>query len=245
MLEIQKIEFNKYYNNFDIKEESINKKYLHSLRVMDHAINIANSLNLSDTLVEVIGTAGLLHDIGRFKQWEDYKTFYDINSVDHAKLGSDILSKNNYISKYILNEKYIDLVIEAVYEHNKYKIKEGLDFNTEIVCKIVRDADKLDILEMQNNYEIDSNIEINKEYIDNIYKRKCCVNTNKENEADKVIKQICFLYDINFQYSLNYLYDKGILHNKFYAIRNNKSGDVNISDLEREVTNYLKSLISK
>jgi len=37
---------------------------------------------------------GLLHDYGRFIQWKKYKTFTDIDSIDHADLGVNLLTSN-------------------------------------------------------------------------------------------------------------------------------------------------------
>ena len=107
MLKKQKIEFRKYFEKFDVKNENILRKYNHSLKVMDNAIEIAKTLNLSDEMLEIVGVAGLLHDIGRCEQMRKYNTYVDINSIDHAKLGVEILKKNDYIKRYLIDNKYI------------------------------------------------------------------------------------------------------------------------------------------
>ena len=238
MLEIQKNEFKKYFESFDTTNENISRKYNHSIRVMNYSIEIAKSLNLSELMTEIVGIAGLLHDIGRFEQWKKYETYSDLNSIDHAKLGVDILKHNNYIRNYISNDKYLNIIYSAVYEHNKYKISENLSFNEEIVCKIIRDADKLDILKTQGN-NINSNVVFHQQMLQNIYNKQVCINKKEDNEADKIIKQLCFIFDINFQYSLKFIKSENILNNKLKLLKNHCPESINLEDIEKELSNYL------
>lgn len=238
MLEVQKNEFKNYFENFDTTNENILRKYNHSIRVMEYSLEIAKSLNLSEIIIEIIGIAGLLHDIGRFEQWKKYGTYSDLNSIDHGKLGVDILKHNNYIKNFIFDDKYINYIYSAVFEHNKYKISSNLSFNEEIVCKIIRDADKLDLLKTQGN-SINSNVIFHPEILENIYNKQCCINTKQDNEADRIIKQVCFIFDINFQYSLKYIINENILNNKLQLLKNNCPENINLDDIEGELNNYL------
>lgn len=238
MLEVQMNEFKKYFENFDTTNENILRKYNHSIRVMEYSLEIAKSLNLPEIMIKIIGIAGLLHDIGRFEQWKKYGTYSDLHSIDHGKLGVEILKHNNYIKNYIFDEQYINIIYCSVYEHNKYKISDNLSFNEEIVCKIIRDADKLDILETQGN-SIKSNVIFHQEILENIYNKQCCINRKQDNEADRIIKQICFIYDINFQYSLKYIKSKNILNNKLQLLKNNCPENINLDDIEDELNDYL------
>ena len=242
MLDIQKNEFKKYFEKFDTKNENISRKYHHSIRVMNHSIEIAKTLNLSESMIEIVGISGLLHDIGRFEQWKMYKTYSDLNSVNHAELGIEILKKNSYIKKYIFNSNYEDIIFKAIYEHNRYKLSEGLNSNEELVCKIIRDSDKLDIMETQGNY-VQPNLKFHKEILENIYKKQCCVNSNFENDADRIIKIICFIYDINFQYSFRYIKEKNILDNKLQLLEACCPELVDLCNIEKNLNSYLNEQI--
>lgn len=243
MLEIQKSEYEKYFKNFDTANENLLRKYYHSIRVMEYSIKIASSLNLPDELIEIIATAGLLHDIGRFEQWKNYQTYMDISSVDHAELGVEILKRDNYIKNYISDDKYANIIYKTIYEHNKNKISKNLSYAEEIFCKIIRDADKLDILETQGN-TIQSDAICHREYFENIYNKQCCVNNKDDNEADRIIKMICFVYDINFQYSIQYIKDKNIIHNKLQLLKNNCPEGIKLDEIEKELNNYLNCIKS-
>lgn len=66
-LEKSKEEFLKYTENYDLENESIKRKQLHSLRVMRISKEIASGLNLNDDEKQIAILIGLLHDIARFE----------------------------------------------------------------------------------------------------------------------------------------------------------------------------------
>lgn len=207
-LEKCKEEFLKYTENFNLEIVPIKRKQLHSLRVMEKSKEIAKSLNLSEKEVEIATLIGLLHDIGRFEQYTKYKTFTDHKSVDHAKLGVEILKKDNYIKKYITDEKWIKIIYTAILNHNKFKIQEGLSEKELLFCKIIRDADKADIMYegakiFWNTKEEVENI--NKEFVEDVVlesvRKHQLIDRTKlenENELDSMIIMLCFTFDINY-----------------------------------------------
>lgn len=207
-LEKAKKEFETFVKQYDLKNEKIKRKFGHSFRVMENAGQIAKSLNLSGEEIELSKLIGLLHDIGRFEQEKIYKTFKDHESIDHGDLGVDILEKENYIREYIVENKYDNIILKAIKNHNKLYIEDGLTKQELLFSKIVRDADKLDIF-----YEGVKLFWTNKEEIEEINKSKLsskAIETfNKNNlmdkkdiitEADGILNFIGFMFDINFKY---------------------------------------------
>ena len=188
-LENAKKEFEKFIQQYDLEDERIKRKFGHSFRVMENTGEIAKSLNLSNEEIELSKLIGLLHDIGRFEQERIYKTFKDHKSIDHGDLGVEILKKDKYIRKYIEEDKYDNIILKAIKNHNKLYIEEGLTKQELLFSKIVRDADKLDIF-----YE---GVEI---FWTNLMDRK-----NIITEADKVLNLIGFMFDINFKYDFKIL----------------------------------------
>src|SRR5699024_106281 len=94
-------EFLQYTKKFDLNNPNIDRKVYHSIRVSRISKEIAKDLNLSDEEIDLAMLIGILHDIGRFEQFTVYKTYNDLKSIDHGRLGVDILTENNYIRKYI------------------------------------------------------------------------------------------------------------------------------------------------
>lgn len=111
----------------------------------ENARNIALSLNLSNEEVKLAELIGLLHDICRFEQVKLYGTFYDNKSIDHATKGLEVLFEDKHIRKFVTEDKYDAVIFKAINNHNKFYIEKGLNEKELLHCKIIRDADKMDI----------------------------------------------------------------------------------------------------
>lgn len=167
MIDIEKAkeEFLKYTANYDHNTYKIEKKEEHSLRVVEKSTIIANYLKLNDEdrlLAELIG---LLHDIGRFEQVRRYNTFSDQKSgVNHGELGAEILFKDGLIRRFIAEDKYDEIIRKAIVNHNRTYIDKDLTERELLFAKIIRDADKADIMYIAATENMD------KEYTEEDYK---------------------------------------------------------------------------
>ena len=145
-LEEAKKEFIRYTDCYDLTNDNISRKKYHSLRVMEISKKIAEEENFSEEEVEIATLIGLLHDIARFKQYTEYNTFKDAESFDHGDIAIEILESYNYLRKYIKTDKYDEIIKLAIKNHNKFAIQDGLREEQNKFCKLIRDADKIDIL---------------------------------------------------------------------------------------------------
>lgn len=217
-IENAKQEFLEYTGKFDISNINIERKREHSLRVMQISKTIAENLKLSNEQIKLATLIGLLHDIGRFEQYKKYESFKDHETIDHGALGVEILKKDEYIKKYIENEKYYDVILKAIYNHNKYKIEDGVNSEEDIFCKIIRDADKLDIfyeeIEMFSLNKKDKMSEsfVSEAVMQQFLNYKQVENTTIKTIADIVIRTISFIYDINYKESLKIVKEKDYIN---------------------------------
>ena len=165
--------FAEYVRNYDPSDEKIKLKIDHTYRVAGLWQRIAESLGLSEPEVDIAWLLGMLHDIGRFEQIRRFGTFNDVQSVDHAEFGADLLFKEGLIRKFaegyyeecelarsgneeaeqiIKNNEYHNkdtgLLEMAIRQHNKYRVKEDLTERQRMFCDILRDADKVDIFKV-------------------------------------------------------------------------------------------------
>lgn len=147
MIDIEKVEnkFQEYVSKFNSKQGRIKLKIDHIKRVAEISEMLANYLKLNEEQTRLAKAIGIFHDIGRFKQVEMYDTFSDKDSINHAELGVKILFDENLIEDFGIEEKYKKIIKLAILNHNKDKIEEGLTEEENLFCKIIRDADKLDI----------------------------------------------------------------------------------------------------
>lgn len=95
--------FNEYVSSYDLNDPKILDKKGHSIRVMNIAKSIAESLKLSELEIYIATLVGLLHDIGRFNQVKIYGTFNDYESFDHGNEGFRVLKST--IDKFTNDKK--------------------------------------------------------------------------------------------------------------------------------------------
>lgn len=245
MIDIKKSkdEFMKYTNNYGIENENIDRKIYHSLRVMEISKKIATNMGLVNEQIELATLIGLLHDIGRFEQFKIYQTYSDLESIDHGDLGADILKQNNFIRNFIKEAKYDGIILKSVQNHNKYKIADDLNKEEKLFCKIVRDADKIDILYeaieifwKNGREEIQNDLISDKVYNEFLSKKPIKKDKNmKKNGIDKLVLMLAFVFDINFHESLEILkkedYLNKILNNFDFKRQDTKEKIENIRNV--------------
>ena len=243
-----KKEFKKYIGNYDLVNSEIERKVGHSYRVAEISEKIARSLNLTDEEIELATLIGLLHDIGRFEQQIRYGTYNVICSIDHGKLGVEILEKNDYLRNYIKDDKYDNIIKTSIYNHNKYEIEKGLDHKTLTFGKIIRDSDKLDIFYEAIEVYWKDNIKVEEGITEKVLKDfkfgRQILNQDKITQLDKAIAIISFIYDINYLESFKMIKEKNYINkivNKFEI----EDDDVKkqFEEVRRIANNYVEDKI--
>lgn len=207
--------FDKYVSNYDMNVKEINYKYYHSYRVMDNMVTIAKAMNLEMKDVNLAKCIGLLHDIARFEQFKRYHSFNDIN-MDHGDYGVEILKETDALKYFDIEKDDYDVVYKAIKNHNKYLVEDNLSKRELLFAKMIRDADKIDILYALGNKKLK---EIFREDGGNIrgsiskqfYQNKLVKLKFDENEDENIIVLFSFIFDFNFSVSYQIL-----KHNKYY-----------------------------
>lgn len=245
--------FDEFTSEFDLLNSNIMGKRLHSFRVMNLSNMIAKSLNLSKDKIQIATLIGLLHDIARFEQYTKYKTFKDKLSFDHGNYAVQILDK--HLREYIKSKEYDRIIKISIKNHNKIKIEDGLNENEIMFCKIIRDADKLDILNeatlifwnKEDMREEIKNTTIFKDVKSEFYLHKLIDRRNKRGlpGVNGVISYLAFVYDINFKKSFEIIegkkYINQIIDRFEYKDRKVRSDMEEIKDeLNKYINNKLK-----
>lgn len=234
--------FDEFIGGYDIKDDRIKLKYDHTFRVVNFCEAIASSLNLSSEDIELAKLIGLLHDVGRFEQIKRYDTFQDLVSADHALLGTEILNKDNLITQFIDNEDK-QLVLTAIFNHNKLDILTGLYERGKRFCNIIRDADKLDILVMYSEKIISIKPNagvINKEVMNNLINKEQVMIGNTKSKIDLYLCGVGFVFDLNYKYSINYINKNHLLANLMdLLINTNQQEYDNLLIIKKIMDEYL------
>lgn len=212
----------KFYGEDSVVNQNIELKEKHTLNVAKHAVNIAKSLNLTEDEINKAEVIGLFHDIGRFEQFKRYKTFSDCISANHASLGIEILDENKILSDISESEK--NIIIKAISLHNTKELPCDLNENDELFCKLIRDADKLDIFRVIIEYEKErkenpnpaiDNLPFtsgyNKELLKDILMGEKISNNALKNYNDRKLYELSWITDLNFPFSFAYIKENKVL----------------------------------
>ena len=225
-IENAKKELVKHVNELSIDNPRIQMKLGHIIRVAENCKKLAIYLKLTQEQIQLAELIGLLHDIGRFEQYKiiDKKQKEKFN---HGEAGVEILKKDNYIRKYIEEDTFDDIIYTAVQEHNKYQISEGLSQEKELFCKMIRDADKLDLIyegaviyweEPERKRQVEEG-KLSEKMLENVYQKKLADSRNSISETDQILRFSSYVFDINFSYSFKVLKENDNMNkmiDKFY-----------------------------
>lgn len=231
--------FDKYVSNYDMNDSLISLKYEHTFRVCKESLNIAKSIDLDTENTSLAILIAILHDIGRFEQARVYHSFNDSKTIDHANLGVSILFDDGLIREFVSDSKYDNIIKKAIGNHNKYEIKDCNELEL-LHSKIIRDADKLDIIHNVVNIgaiNFKSDASIISEGVIEDFKNERSINAkNKRTRNDSVMTMLGFVYDLNFDYSYRKYEQQGYV-DKMYEMIDNKEI---FSDYVDELNNYIK-----
>jgi len=122
---------------------SVRLKIKHVERVVIEMEALTRALGLEDDDRRIGLAVAQLHDLGRFPQVRFYYSMNDCTTVDHAELGLKVIREFKVLSR--LEEQERRLIETAILNHNRLTIEEGLDSRALMYCRLIRDADKIDI----------------------------------------------------------------------------------------------------
>lgn len=198
-----------YVKRYDIKEKGIMVKHEHSIQVYKNALTFIQENNFSEDDNKLIKFISLFHDIGRFEQIKRYGTMDDNKSIDHGKLGCDVLIEEKLLDDFTEEER--NIILKAMFNHNKRTIESDLTGREEFHCRVIRDLDKLDIYRVyfkhyMNDYE---GGDINDNFYKSIINNRHIDYSEIKNDIDFVLLKLSWVYDFNFPFISNKIIERG------------------------------------
>ncbi len=235
-----------YVKNYDASNPRVALKIEHSLRVADLCRTIAQNEHYQKNDCDLAWLIGLLHDIGRFEQLRRWNTFSDAQSTSHATLSVEVLfdvkddennsNKNNNdnndvertgknANNAVLLRSFIDdtlednLIRKAVGLHSVFHLPDTLSNREHVFCSIVRDADKLDILEVmqRSTPEVIMNAtledlkvsKLSAAVVEAFNQHRCVRREDRICPADFVVGFICFVFELEHPISKKLALESG------------------------------------
>lgn len=198
--------------NIDLKEE-------HTEKVVLEAISLAKALGWAESDVCLAGLIARFHDLARFEQFAQYQTFKDKDSRDHGDWGADLFEKLNPLP--LLTGEDRRILLSAIRYHNKKLIPEGLTDRELQHCRLIRDADKIDIYRVVTQSDV-SFVGVGKTekntispyfslLVDNLLNGVLSDNTHLRSRDELILLQLGWIYDLNYTESLRIIDSRGYL----------------------------------
>ncbi|MDK2830864.1 MAG: hypothetical protein PWQ51_2157 [Methanolobus sp.] len=240
-----------FYTDDSFIQLNVILKEEHSIRVCENASLIAASEKLDNNDYFLAKTIALLHDIGRFKQISKYRTFKDSDSENHAVLGVKVLKAEGILSNLPATEQKIILL--AVVNHNRFRIKGNLDERTLLHAKLIRDADKLDIfkvlLEHHNqkdeipNPALELGLPDKAEYstviVKELLQNKVASVSHVKTCNDMNLTRLAWLFDLNFRETFSLVKKHGFIDKLISTLPQNAE----IEALRTHLNEYMDKML--
>jgi putative nucleotidyltransferase with HDIG domain len=204
-----------FYSDDGQLQFHVRLKEEHTLRVLENAVRIGTWFHCTTEELQLIKIAALLHDIGRFQQYQTYRTFNDNLSVNHAQLGLEILQNSKILACAGLTNQQQEIVKKAVLYHNRRRLPLDERGECLVASRITRDADKLDIFAMLVTHDKDNKIPQTVEFenaniysvkiIEDILQGSLVAYPDIKTANDLLLFRLSWIYDIYFPYSFSYI----------------------------------------
>ena len=123
--------------------KNIQLKIVHTGKVCEAMAQLAAGEKLTENQTLIASAVALLHDVGRFPQYQRWRTFRDSESGNHARLAIDVIREQKILADISQEEQL--LIEEAIRFHNLLKVPAQIQSPSRLYINLIRDADKIDI----------------------------------------------------------------------------------------------------
>lgn len=233
-----------------LNSKKIKWKALHSVRVSKIIKKLCRSLNMRGKEILIAESAGLLHDIGKIKQYSEDAS----NKSGHGSYGKKILEENNILKNVIKTGETKNYILNAVEFHNKLVTPDNITNKDLTYLKLVRDADKIDLLYVitegysKNNFQKqwtpDTALPDTKGISENVYKsimnKEVINSSNIKNLNDKKCSFLSWIFDVNYKMSFRMIYKRNFVEKIFKVLPKTEEFKNIFNKIRMFLINHLK-----
>lgn len=196
-----------YSNDHDV-QANITLKEVHTLEVAQNCRQLAGHLGLPPADQQLAEIIGLLHDIGRFKQYAIYRTFRDSISENHALLGLKEIAGLELLKQ--LNPEARACLEFAVAHHNSIAIPANSQERLQLFARLIRDADKLDIFRVLSpTIQPSDGAGYTALFVEGLLSGSQCDYSYMKTADDRKLVRLSWLYDIHYAWTLKRIVEQG------------------------------------
>jgi hypothetical protein len=213
-----------FYSENSEDQRNINLKEEHTSHVCENMVEIGRGLSLNQNQMMLSEAIGLFHDIGRFPQYAQYKTFRDNISVNHGLLGAETLAEKKMLQTLPDDEQ--EIIIQSVKFHNAFAVPKKEKDEIVFFIRLIRDADKLDIWRVFLEYYetpdesrasavglgLPDVFEYTADVLENIFKEEIVSLSRMKTLNDFKLLQLSWVFDLNYRPTFRLLLERDYLN---------------------------------
>ena len=274
--------FQEYTGRYDIHDEKIRLKVEHTYRVADISEQIADILDeilavhgekdngkrrekvlsilqkvgLSEEDIALAWLIGMLHDIGRFEQLRRFHTFVDSQSIDHAHFGVELLFQDGLLARFVDNSgENEELIKKAIYWHSAFRIDPQLNDREMLFAKVIRDADKIDILKVATDFPLEEiyNVAteqihahlITEEVMQQFRQKQAIFRDTKKVPIDNLVGHIALVFELEFPQSYEIVKEQGYLDRLLAFQSPNEGLMLQFQEMRQIMQEHLQAMAEK
>ena len=249
-----KKQFAEYVADYNQDDDKILLKVKHTYRVATISDELAGQIGLRGYERDLAWVIGMLHDIGRFEQLRRYNTFVDADSIDHAKFGVELLFGEGLLWKFLDEElvppEDICVLEKAIGNHSAFRIESGLSKRELQYAKIIRDADKIDILKVASDVPLEIIYNVTTEQIhaapvsdavmEQFGNEQAILRADKRVPIDNLVGHIALVFELEFPESYRLVKEQEYLTKLLGFQTHNSRLAAQFSLLREHMNNFLE-----
>ena len=228
-------------------------KQEHTIRVCDNIHMLAQSLDLVHRQTLIAAAAAMVHDMGRFPQFKQYGTYSDARSKNHGALGVATVAHNGILKG--LSKRDRRIILRAVALHNRARLPKGLNPDLDLIARLLRDADKIDIFRVMKAHSLSAeskkktfithNLEddgrVPRALVRDLVKTRRIDFDRVSTLNDMKIFQIGMVYDLNFSAAIQAVREQGVIR----IILDSMPASPELDTLNQDLSAYMKAVMAR
>jgi len=241
-----------FYGDDDYVNRHIRMKDEHTFRVCQEISYLADQLALPAEQKILAETIALFHDIGRFRQFVTYRTYNDVRSTDHCRLGLEVLRETGVLNG--LDRQQRTIIERAVEYHGRKELPRQLNDLELLFCRLIRDADKLDVYyvttgfykqyiadpsQFQYELELPDEPSYSQHVVQATLQEQLIDAATLRTLNDLKLMQLGWVYDVNFPATLRRIRERRFLE----QILSFLPADEQIHKVQQKIFSYIEARI--
>lgn len=167
------------------------------------------TLEIQDTLADYVKLP---------QEFEETMSDYEESSrekLDVLERPGSLLEEQSEIKKNIL------IIFTAIWNHSAYRVQEGLDSRTKMFCDILRDADKVDILKVNQDVPIEviynvttdelRQAEVTETVMQEFFQKHAILRSSKRTCVDNIVGHAALVFELVYPESRRAVEEQGYL----------------------------------